>query len=160
VGEPDPGNPNSLKPRAVKAAKRAGNVIFAGWREDMPLIWALSDIAALPSYREGLPVSLQEALASGLPVVTTDAPGCREIVDSGKNGYLVPVRQVGALADALAMLLENPEQRAAMGKESRKKAEEEFNADFLAERTVALYRRLVAGTWENNSAGNKTDIHL
>jgi len=148
VGEPDPGNPDSLKPKAIKAAKRAGNVLFAGWRDDMSLIWALSDIAVLPSYREGLPVSLQEALASGLPVVTTDAPGCREIVDPGKNGYLVPVRHVGALEDALAMLLESPEKRAAFGEASRRKAEEEFNADFLAERIIAFYRRLKAGTWE------------
>ncbi|MDY7002300.1 MAG: glycosyltransferase family 4 protein [Thermodesulfobacteriota bacterium] len=148
VGEPDPGNPNSLKPKAIKAAKKAGNVIFAGWRDDMSLLWALSDIAALPSYREGLPVSLQEALASGLPVVTTDAPGCREIVDPEKNGYLVPVRHVGALEDALALLLESPTQRAAFGKASRSKAEEEFNADFLAERIIALYRRIISGTWE------------
>ena len=139
VGEPDPGNPNALDPKTMGHTE---NMIFAGWRDDMPLVWAVSDIAVLPSYREGLPVSLQEALASGLPVVTTDAPGCREIVNPGENGYLVPVGDANALADALAPLLEDQTLRAAMGKAGRRKAEKEFNADLLAEQTIALYRKI------------------
>lgn len=142
VGEPDPGNPTSLSPEAMDAARADGAVVFAGWRDDMPLVWALSDVAVLPSYREGLPVSLQEALACGLPVVTTQAPGCREIVAPGENGLLVPVGDAPALARAMATLLDDPALRQRMGQAGRRRAEALFNADTLAGEIVTVYRRI------------------
>lgn len=140
VGEPFPGNPTSLSPEAIDAAKADGTAVFAGWRDDMPLVWGMSDVAVLPSYREGLPVGLQEALASGLPVVTTDAPGCREIVEPGKNGLLVPVGDARALADAMGRLLDDADARTAMGRSSRERAEQLFDANTLAGEIIQVYR--------------------
>lgn len=145
VGEPDPGNPSDLGPAVMEAVARRSNIIAPGWREDMALVWAASDVAVLPSYREGLPVTMQEALASGLPVVVSDAPGCREVVDHGRNGFRVPVRDAPALAEALATLLSDEDLRRAMGKAGRDKAVAEFDADALAGQTLALYRELLEG---------------
>lgn len=142
VGEPDPGNPASLSPQALEAARAGGAVVFAGWREDMPLIWALSDVAVLPSYREGLPVSLQEAAACGLPIVTTQAPGCRDVVAPGESGLLAPVGDAPALARAMAALLDDPALRQRMGQAGRRRAETLFNADTLAGEIVQVYGRV------------------
>ncbi|MEW5772192.1 MAG: sugar transferase [Thermodesulfobacteriota bacterium] len=142
VGEADPGNPTSLSEADMAAARAAGNVLFAGWRTDMDRIWAASDIAVLPSYREGLPVSLQEALACGLPAVAADAPGCREAVADGSNGFLVPVRDAAALAAALGRLAGDPALRARMGEAGRAKALAEFDAAVLARQIAALYDTL------------------
>src|SRR5690625_5505399 len=79
------------------------------------------------SYREGVPRSTQEAMAMGRPVITTDAPGCRETVEDGRNGYLVPVRDSEALAQAMLRFIEQPELIERMGKESRMMAEEKFD---------------------------------
>jgi lipopolysaccharide/colanic/teichoic acid biosynthesis glycosyltransferase len=139
VGDPDPGNPTSLSEADMATARAAGNVVFAGWRTDMDRIWAASDIAVLPSYREGLPVSLQEALACGLPVVATDAPGCRETVEPERNGLLVPVRDAAALAGALGRLAGDPDKRARMGEAGRAKALTEFDAAVLARQIITVY---------------------
>lgn len=84
-------------------------------------------VFVLPSYREGVPRSTQEAMAAGLPVITTDVPGCRETVVEGRNGFLVPVRDVAALAEAMRYFLDRPERIVPMGVESRKLAEEHFD---------------------------------
>ncbi len=142
VGEPDPGNPSDLGPAVMEAVRGRPHIKAPGWREDMPRVWAASDVAVLPSYREGLPVTMQEALASGLPVVVTDAPGCREVVDEGKNGFLVPPRDAASLAEALGALLADADLRRAMGRAGRDKAVAEFNADVLAGQMLSLYRDL------------------
>ncbi|MHB1174514.1 MAG: glycosyltransferase [Sulfuriferula sp.] len=99
-------------------------------------------IACLPSYREGLPKSLLEAAACGLPIVTTDAPGCREIVRDGDNGFLVPVRDAQALAIALRSLIDNPVLRAEMGLRSREIVLAEFSREQVIAETLAVYREL------------------
>ena len=143
VGEADPGNPTSLSPADMDAARATGNVLFAGWRTDMDRVWAASDVAVLPSFREGLPVSLQEALACGLPAVATDVPGCREVVDPERNGLLVPVRDGAALAAALGRLAGDPGLRVRMGEAGRAKALAEFDAAALAGRLAALHDSLL-----------------
>lgn len=143
VGDADPGNPASLKDADIRAAQAGGNVGLAGWRSDMPLVWAMSDVAVLPSYREGLPVSLQEAMACALPVVTTDAPGCREVLDGERNGLAVPVRNAKALAHAMGRLAGDAALRKSMGEASRRIAEQRFNATTLAGQIVDVYRRIL-----------------
>lgn len=86
-----------------------------------------SSVFVLPSYREGVPRSTQEALATGRPIVTTDAPGCRETVVEGLNGFLVPPGDQDALAKAMIWFIDNPEKILPMGRESRRIAEEKFN---------------------------------
>lgn len=141
VGDADPANPSSIPSEALAAATADGTVTAPGWRDDMPRIWAASDVAVLPSYREGLPVGMQEALAAGLPVVVTDAPGCREVVRHGENGFAVPVADAAALAEAMATLAGDDALRHRMGVASRALAEDRFDANTLAGECIALYRR-------------------
>jgi len=89
---------------------------------------AQASVYVLPSYyREGVPRSTQEAMAMGRPIITTDAPGCRETVVEGVNGFLVPPRDVGALAEAMERFIEEPSLIETMGRESRRLAEERFD---------------------------------
>ena len=87
-----------------------------------------ASVFVLPSYyREGIPRSIQEALATGRPVITTDLPGCRDTVEDGRNGFLVPARDAVALADAMQRFIDQPELIGRMGVESRKLAEDRFD---------------------------------
>lgn len=104
AGACDPANPTSIPEAQLRAWQAEGVVEWLGHCEDMAPVWGATDIACLPSYREGLPKALLEALACGLPVVATDVPGCRETVEPGANGLLVPARDSKALADALEQL--------------------------------------------------------
>ncbi|MDP1536976.1 MAG: glycosyltransferase, partial [Burkholderiales bacterium] len=115
-----------------------------GRRDDMPAVLQAAHIACLPSYREGLPKSLLEAAACGLPIVTTDAPGCREVVRDGINGLLVPVRDADALAAALRKLIDDADLRRRMGEQSRSRAETEFGQEAVIAQTLAVYREACA----------------
>lgn len=144
VGDFYDGNPSSLPKEYVEDLARAGIVNFAGWRTDIPEILHASDIVTLPSYREGLPVSLQEALAMGKPIVSTDVPGCRETVDDGINGILVPARDAERLAQALESLLLDSGLRQRMGEASLAKARAEFDVRKIVEQHLVLYESLVS----------------
>ncbi|WP_461210624.1 glycosyltransferase family 4 protein [Desulfocurvus sp. DL9XJH121] len=146
AGDADPGNPTSLSAGDLTAIRASGNVIHAGWRDDMPLVWAASDVAVLPSYREGLPVSLQEAMACGLPVVTSDAPGCREVLDGERNGLAAPPRDARALALAMGRLAGDESLRRSMGRASLALARERFDASALALEILAIHRRILEET--------------
>ena len=119
-------NPSAIPRADVEAWVREGVVEWPGHVSVAPWL-ARASVFVLPSYREGVPRSTQEAMAMGLPVITTDAPGCRETVVNGVNGYLVPVRDSAALADAMRTFIARPETIAAMGAESRRLAEERFD---------------------------------
>ncbi|MFL5542566.1 MAG: glycosyltransferase family 4 protein [Longimicrobiaceae bacterium] len=140
VGDPDPHNPASVTEADLAAWRASGAVEVWGRSEDMPEVFHRAHIACLPSYREGLPRALLEAAASGLPIVTTDVPGCREVVRDGHNGYLVPPRQAPALADALEKLIRDPVQRALMGRRGRALVLEQFTLDRVVSETLKLYR--------------------
>jgi len=92
-----------------------------------------------PSYREGLPKSLVEAAAVGLPIITTDAIGCRECVDDGINGFLVPVKDPISLANKMIKFIQDPYLIQKMGRESRLKAEREFSLKMVIEKTFQIY---------------------
>lgn len=139
AGEPDPLNPASISAEQVARWRQEGVVEAPGWVTDMPALLASCDVVCLPSYREGLPKSLIEAAAAGKPIVTTDVPGCREIVRHGDNGLLVPPRNPEALADALARLIESPGLRRQMGARGRIRAEQEFGLDRVIRQMLALY---------------------
>ncbi len=143
VGAADPDNRACIDSATLDAWRTEGLVEFRGFRTDMPQILARATIACLPSYREGLPRFLLEAMAAGLPCVTTDVPGCREAVRNGDNGMLVPPGNAGALADALEELLRDPESARKMGLRGRQRVEEEFSADQVNESTLALYREML-----------------
>lgn len=104
-----------------------GVVEYLGRLDDVRAAIGESSVFVLPSYREGTPRTVLEAMAMGRPIITTDAPGCRETVVDGDNGYLVPVRDTQALADGMLRLVEQPERAVAMGQRSRQIAEEKYD---------------------------------
>lgn len=120
-------NPGGLSRAEVEQWVREGIIEWPGHIDDVRPWIARASVFVLPSYREGLPRSTQEAMAMGRPVITTDAVGCRETVQEGVNGFLVPVRDVKALARAMRRMIEEPELIARMGRESRRLAEERFD---------------------------------
>jgi glycosyltransferase involved in cell wall biosynthesis len=123
----------------------AERVVFAGMVKDTAPCLAAMDIFCLPSYREGMPISLLEAMAMELPAVATDIRGCREEVADGQTGWLVPTRDETALADRLLRLLANPAEARAFGKAARERVLTNFNIATVIENQVRIYDRLTAG---------------
>jgi N,N'-diacetylbacillosaminyl-diphospho-undecaprenol alpha-1,3-N-acetylgalactosaminyltransferase len=143
VGDFYDGNPNTIPHTYIESAVKDKKIMFTGWRDDVPAILAASDIVVLPSYYEGLSVSLMEAMAMSRSLVTTDVPGCRETVEDGWNGFLVPVRDANALARAIRKLIDDPTLREVMGRRSREKAEREFDVRFVVREHLQLYQKLL-----------------
>jgi glycosyltransferase involved in cell wall biosynthesis len=125
-------NPGSLRQEDVEARVRDGTIEWAGHVDDVRPWIAASSVYVLPSYREGVPRSTQEAMAMGRAVITTDAVGCRETVRDGYNGFLVPTRDANALAAAMMRFIERPELVASMGAASRQLAEQRFDIDRIS----------------------------
>lgn len=143
AGDPDPGNPAAVPEATVRGWVDEGLVEWLGHVDDMPALFGSVDMVVLPSYREGLPKGLIEAAACALPLVTTDAPGCREVVTDGVDGLRVPVRDADALADAIARLQDDPELAAKLGAAARKKALAEFDERIVISRTMDVYGELI-----------------
>ncbi len=139
VGKPDSGNPEAVAESSIHNWVEQGLVEHWGHSSDMPATLAKAHIVCLPSYREGLPKVLIEAAACALPIVTTDVPGCREVVRDGDNGLLVAVKSGEALAEALEKLISDPHLRQSMGRAGRKRAETEFSIGKVVEETLAVY---------------------
>lgn len=127
VGGLDP-NPDSISKDEIEGWVKDGIIDWVGQVNDVRPYIAQASVFVLPSYyREGIPRSTQEAMAMARPVITTDAPGCRETVIDGVNGFLVPPRNVEALVSAMEKFILQPELIVKMGIESRKIAEERFD---------------------------------
>jgi len=142
VGSVDPGNPKSIPDKQIEQWHSDGIVNWLGEQSNIAQLLIESHIAVLPSYREGLPKSLIEAAAAGRAIVTTDVPGCREVVQEGENGFLVPVRDEKELATAIKKLIDNPDLLIAMGKKSRLIAEQEFSIDQVVNKTLSVYSKI------------------
>jgi len=143
VGDADPHNPSAIPTEQLTAWHAEGAVEWWGRRDDMPAVFEQSHIVCLPSYREGLPKVLLEAASCGRPIVTTDTPGCRDVVRQGENGLLVPVRGTAELADALQLLIEQPELRKKMGCKGREIVVSEFALEKVVAKTMNIYRELL-----------------
>ena len=122
-------NPDAIEQKELDNWINEGLFNFWGKLDDVKPAIAASSIYVLPSYREGTPRTVLEAMAMGRPIITTDAPGCRETVIDGYNGYLVPVKAVEELAAAMERFIVNPELITKMGKASRQLVEEKFDVD-------------------------------
>ena len=118
------------------------DIVMTGFVEDLREFLAILDVFVLPSYREGMPKSILEAMAMGKPVVATDIRGCREEVADGVTGILVPVQDPDALAQAIIRILSDRELAQQMGQAGRKRAEEEFDERLVLEKQINIYRRL------------------
>lgn len=119
-------NPTAIPLSTVEGWVADGLVEWAGHADVRPALRHAS-VFVLPSYREGVPRSTQEAMALGMPVVTTDVPGCRDTVEDGRNGFLVPAQDAAALALAMEYFLLHPDRIGPMGRESRRIAEQDFD---------------------------------
>ncbi|MEJ2645626.1 MAG: glycosyltransferase family 4 protein [Gammaproteobacteria bacterium] len=146
VGAPDPENPGSVPAEVLQQWHADGLLDWRGKCSAVEEIWRASDIAVLPShYGEGVPKSLLEAAACGLPIITTDMPGCREVVTNGQNGLLIAPRDPVGLADAMEKLASDPALCQQMGKASRLRAEAEYSERLVQEATLKVYERLLSG---------------
>ena len=143
AGSPDFANPTSVSPEEAASWNNEPGIQWLGEVDDVSSLWARAHIAALPSRREGLPLSLLEAAACRRAMVATDVPGCREIVIHGKTGLLVPVDDAHALANAIDRLWHETELRAQFAAAARDLVVERFSADVIGPQIVALYRHLL-----------------
>jgi len=145
IGSPDPDNPTSVTEDQVAEWGRQGIVVPMGFRTDIADLFARSNLVVFPSYYgEGLPKVLIEAAACGRAVITTDHPGCRDAIEPGQTGLLVPVRDSTALADAVQSLIEDPGRRMQMGLAGRALAEREFAIETVVDAHLRIYRELTA----------------
>ena len=139
VGDIDPGNPTSVKETVLKGWEQEGLVEWWGFQKDMLSVYQNCSIVTLPSLGEGLPTVLIEASACARPIVTTDVAGCRDVVNNGVNGLLVPPNQPKALAQALETLLNDPDQRLRMGKAGRRIVLGRFTDKQVNQETLSVY---------------------
>ena len=136
AGEIDKGNKNAFIPDWK-------NVKYLGFRKDIKDLISIVDIVVLPSYREGTPRTLLEAGAMGKPLITTNAPGCREVVKDGYDGFLVPIKDVNALTEKIKILIENKELREKFGKNSREFIKKEFDVKIVVKKYLQVYHNLI-----------------
>ncbi|MFK5948087.1 MAG: glycosyltransferase family 4 protein [Methylococcales bacterium] len=120
-------NPSSISEPVLQDWIEAGDIEYLGFMSDVRPSIEDSSVYILPSYREGLPRTTMEAMAMGRAIITTDVPGCRETVEQGINGFLVPVKDVNALVEAIEHFIHQPDDIERMGQESRKIAEEKYD---------------------------------
>jgi len=144
AGTPDPENPATIAEHRLRAWHDEGLVEWRGHCADVAALWGESHVAVLPSHREGLPKALLEAGACGRPLIATDVPGCREVVEEGVNGFLVPARDPLALADRIARLAGDADLRRQMGVRARQRIVECFAQARVVNETLALYRDVPA----------------
>jgi glycosyltransferase involved in cell wall biosynthesis len=152
VGAVDPANPASLEEVTLRRWQSEEVVECWGPRRDMPAALQSANVVVLPSHREGLPKVLLEAAASARAVVTTDVPGCRDAIEPGRSGLLVPPRQPRALADAIAILVRDADRRRAMGLAGRALAERQFSVERVVDAHLALYAELTAAAARRTGA--------
>lgn len=143
IGPVDKENPSTLSENELQEMVIPGYFEWLGYQDNVGDYYMRSDIVSLPSYREGLPKSLIEACAIGRPIVTTNTPGCKECVDDGFNGYLVPVGNSKELASKIKVLIDDEDLRMEFGKKSRLKAEKEFSIDNVVKKTLKLYSDVI-----------------
>lgn len=144
VGEPDVNNPNSIPESTLKDWNDKGIVEWWGYRENMAEIISQARVVVLPTfYGEGVPKILIEAAASAVPIITTDTPGCREIVIHGVNGFLVSVHDPVAIAKHLDKLMSDDQLCLSMGAEGRKLVEAEFSIEKVNAETLQIYESML-----------------
>lgn len=143
IGSSDPSEAGALTPEEIRAGEDAG-IVFLGRREGADKLYGAMDLFVLPSHWTSFPRAAMEAAASGLAVVATDVRGCRQVVDHGVTGLLVPLGDPGALADAIAELGEDPERRARMGKAAVARAGEQFDEKRVVKAVLETYHEVAA----------------
>jgi glycosyltransferase involved in cell wall biosynthesis len=148
AGSPDLGNPTSVPEDTIRGWEREGLLTWLGHVEDMPALYCSVDAVALPSYREGLPKGLIEAAACGLPLIATDVPGCKEVVQHRVNGLLVADRQSEPIADAVMSLCCDVALANTLGSAAREGALNRFDERSVLSRSLLVYQALLPSSHE------------
>ncbi|MDC0580882.1 glycosyltransferase family 4 protein [Amylibacter sp.] len=143
IGSLDPENLSSIRADLIESWRAEAVVEIFGFSTDIAKEYRSAHIVCLPSYREGLPLGLIEAASCGRAVVTTDVPGCREVIIPNETGLLVPVKDATKLADAIQELVLNPRRREQFGKAGRKMAELEYSDEKIVDQVQEIYCRLL-----------------
>jgi glycosyltransferase involved in cell wall biosynthesis len=143
VGDPDAGNPTSIDEPELAAWRNETAIELLGYRTDIAQVFGRAHVVVLPSYREGLPKVLIEAAACGRAVVTTDVPGCRDAIEPGVTGLLVPARDAASLASAIERLLLDAGLRDRMGRAGRQLAERKYAIAKVVSAHMDVYRDLM-----------------
>ncbi|MEM6724663.1 MAG: glycosyltransferase family 4 protein [Bacteroidota bacterium] len=140
AGNADTGNLTGISEEELLEINKEGFVEWIGFQTNMIQVLTDSHIICLPTfYREGVPKALIEACAIGRPIVTTDVPGCRDLVQDGKSGYVVPIKNAEAVAEALEKMIEDKSLRLQMGKTAREIAETEYSLDIVLDKHFNIY---------------------
>lgn len=145
AGAPDPENPTSIGSAELAAWAREPGITLLGHVADIRKVWARAHVAVLPSRREGLPLSLLEASACGRPMIATDVPGCRQVVEHGRTGLLVPLDDFPALATAMLTLAADMPLRLRLGIEAGARAEARYSVPVIRRAVADIYRELAGG---------------
>jgi glycosyltransferase involved in cell wall biosynthesis len=149
LGPIDDGNRTAITRAELDCWANEGIIEYLGVTDDVRPFIAEASVVVLPSYREGLPRSLLEAAAMGRPLIATDVPGCRDVVENGINGYLCAVRDASSLADAMRRFADLPRtNRLAMGEAARRRVQERFSEEFV----VRAYLDVIAGLIARSAA--------
>jgi len=143
IGDTDK-NPAAIPLDKITAWVDEGLIEWWRWQSDMLKVYSKLHIVCLPSYREGLSRVLLEAAACSRAIITTNVPGCREIIQNGSNGLLIPAHDSQALADALKILIDSEALRSQLGKNARKSIKNKFSVDLINETLLNAYREIMA----------------
>ncbi|WP_269623272.1 glycosyltransferase family 4 protein [Prochlorococcus marinus] len=143
AGEIDSGNRSSLTSVEIDELKSLQNIVILGHVEDMKSVYADVDIVIMPSWREGLSRSLIEAAAMQRGIITTDVPGCKDVVEHGISGILIPLKDQYAIKLAIQLFYHNPELINKYGLEAREKVKREFQVPLVIKSTVEEYYKLL-----------------
>jgi len=146
VGDVDHAKPDALRPAALEAVRTDGTFVV-GWQDPIEPCYLGFDVLALPSHREGFPRAPMEAAAMGRAVVASDVRGCRQTVEDGVTGILVPVRDAAALEAALEDLIDDGDLRSEYGRNARARASERFDVRYQVAITVAVYEDAARKRW-------------
>lgn len=144
AGAGDYANPSAISAEQLSTWVKEGIIEAWGHVSRMSQVFANASIVCLPSYREGMPKALQEAAAAGCPIITTDTIGCREAIEPGESGILVPIKNSNALAEAIASLINSPPLRKAYGESGRRLAETRFSLSSIVAQNLSVYRSLLS----------------
>ncbi len=144
LGPVDKGNPSAVSEEELKRWVEEGVIKYLGTAGDVRPYICQADCVVLPSYREGIPRSLLEAMAMGKPIITTDSPGCREVCKDGENGFLVKPRDVESLTFAMKRMIElSEEERKVMGKKGRERVLKEFDERIIVQQYLNIIEELI-----------------
>ena len=139
VGKPDELNPGSVPLSDLNSWKESGLIEWRGHSDTMPITIREADIFCLPSYREGFPKVLIEAMASGAAIVATDVPGCRQAVQHMETGLLVPKQNPEALSEAIEILVNDVSLRQRLAERARQRVEKELTKEIIGMQTLKVY---------------------